>query len=165
MPLGDHTSHWSNFLGEIIKEFLMHYPSWHKIEAERKAMVLGRISVIEQHLAKMYTDNKSALMAEHWVPNTEDMTYDVEGFRSQHPANISHRCYINQEGHRATFSQDALDPNVLRTSPRQIGMHNLPFGLIPRTLPGVLKMLKTGQRARSYADRDPSHLLSSEICM
>ncbi|GKC91662.1 hypothetical protein Tco_1152311 [Tanacetum coccineum] len=42
-------------------------------------------------------------------------------------------------------------------------MRRLPFGLIPRTLPGVLKMLETGQRARSYAGRDPGHLLSSEI--
>nr|GEX44163.1 EF-hand domain pair [Tanacetum cinerariifolium] len=57
------------------------------------------------------------------------------------------------------------DPNVPRTSPRQIGMRNLPFGLIPSTMPGVLKMLKTGQRAQSYAGRDLDHLLSSEICM
>ncbi|GKE85540.1 hypothetical protein Tco_1559282, partial [Tanacetum coccineum] len=86
---------------------------------------------IEQHLAKIYTDNKSALKAEHWVPNPDDGTYDVEGVRS---------------------------------SPMQIGMRNLPFGLIPKTLPGMLKMLETGQRARSYSGRDPGHLLSSKIC-
>nr|GEY81972.1 hypothetical protein [Tanacetum cinerariifolium] len=44
---------------------------------------------IEQHLAKIYIDNKSALKAEHWVPNPDDGTYDVEGVRSQRPANIS----------------------------------------------------------------------------
>nr|GEX90514.1 hypothetical protein [Tanacetum cinerariifolium] len=37
------------------------------------------------------------------------------------------------------------------------------FGLIPRTWPSVLKMLETGQRARSYAGRDPGHLLPSDI--
>ncbi|GKA12721.1 zinc finger, PHD-type containing protein [Tanacetum coccineum] len=37
---------------------------------------------IEQHLAKIYTDNKSSLKAEHWVANPEDGTYDVEGIRS-----------------------------------------------------------------------------------
>ncbi|GKA81969.1 hypothetical protein Tco_0788717 [Tanacetum coccineum] len=42
-------------------------------------------------------------------------------------------------------------------------MRRLPFGLIPRTLPGVLKILETGQRARSYAGKDLGHLLSSEI--
>ncbi|GJT25017.1 hypothetical protein Tco_0894954, partial [Tanacetum coccineum] len=57
----------------------------------------------------------------------------------------------------------ASDPDVPRTSQWQIRMRRLTFGLIPRTLPGVLKMLKTGQRARSYAGRDPGHLLSSEI--
>ncbi|GJU46178.1 RlpA-like double-psi beta-barrel domain-containing protein [Tanacetum coccineum] len=55
------------------------------------------------------------------------------------------------------------DPDVPRTSQWQIRMRRLPFGLIPRTLPGVLKMLETGQRARSYAGRDPGHLLSSKI--
>ncbi|GKA73670.1 hypothetical protein Tco_0779972 [Tanacetum coccineum] len=93
---------------------------------------IGKIKKgIEQHLAKIYTDNKSALKAEHWVPNPDDGTYDVEGVRS---------------------------------SPMQIGMRNLPFGLIPKTLPGMLKMLETGQRARSYSGRDPGHLLSSKIC-
>ncbi|GKC26105.1 hypothetical protein Tco_1033399, partial [Tanacetum coccineum] len=38
---------------------------------------------------------------------------------------------------------------------RQIGMSRSGFGLISRTLPSVLKMLETGQRARSYAGRDP----------
>ncbi|GKA02405.1 hypothetical protein Tco_0675070 [Tanacetum coccineum] len=38
----------------------------------------------------------------------------------------------------------------------QIGMCSLPFCLIPRTLPGVLKMLKTVQRARSYTGGDPA---------
>ncbi|GJS72500.1 hypothetical protein Tco_0705341 [Tanacetum coccineum] len=56
-----------------------------------------------------------------------------------------------------------LDPNALQTSLRKIRMRRFGFGLIPRTWPGVLKMLKTGQRARSYADRDPDHLLPSEI--
>ncbi|GJQ95731.1 hypothetical protein Tco_0006870 [Tanacetum coccineum] len=55
------------------------------------------------------------------------------------------------------------DPDVSRTSLRKIGMSRSGFGLIPRTWPGVLKMLKTMQRARSYADRDPSHLLPSKI--
>ncbi|GKF88833.1 hypothetical protein Tco_0262796, partial [Tanacetum coccineum] len=43
MPLGDHAAHWSNLLGEIVREFLMHYPSWHTIEAERKVGVLGKL--------------------------------------------------------------------------------------------------------------------------
>ncbi|GKE42132.1 hypothetical protein Tco_1469416 [Tanacetum coccineum] len=42
-------------------------------------------------------------------------------------------------------------------------MRRLPFDLIQRTLPSVLKMLETRQRARSYASKDPGHLLSSKI--
>ncbi|GJS77724.1 hypothetical protein Tco_0727605 [Tanacetum coccineum] len=40
---------------------------------------------IEQHLAKIYTDNKSALKAEHLVPNPDDRTYDMERIRSRRP--------------------------------------------------------------------------------
>ncbi|GJZ81842.1 hypothetical protein Tco_0646836 [Tanacetum coccineum] len=55
------------------------------------------------------------------------------------------------------------DSDVPRTSLRKIRMSRSGFGLIPRTWPGVLKILKTGQRARSYVGRDPGHLLPSEI--
>ncbi|GJW62840.1 hypothetical protein Tco_0112175 [Tanacetum coccineum] len=88
MPLGDHATHWSNLLGEIVREFPMHYPSWRKIEPERKAGVIGNIRGIEQQLAKIYTDNKSALKHEHWVLKP-DGTPDEEGIRSRRPANIT----------------------------------------------------------------------------
>ncbi|GJU68256.1 F-box domain containing protein [Tanacetum coccineum] len=55
----------------------------------RKPNLGGRKAGIEQHLVKIYTDNKSSLKAEHWVANPDDGTYDMEGIRSQHPANIS----------------------------------------------------------------------------
>ncbi|GKA29003.1 hypothetical protein Tco_0715248 [Tanacetum coccineum] len=40
---------------------------------------------------------------------------------------------------------------------------SLPFRMIPGTKPESLKIAKTGQRARSYAGRDPGHLLAFEI--
>ncbi|GKF78647.1 hypothetical protein Tco_0234215, partial [Tanacetum coccineum] len=106
MPLGDHAAHWAN----LLREFPMHYRSWHNILAKKKAGVLGKIGSqfdlrphmqsdlenwikintgIQQHLEKIYTDNKSALKAEHWVPNPEDETYDVENIRSRRSANTS----------------------------------------------------------------------------
>ncbi|GJU22976.1 hypothetical protein Tco_1156318 [Tanacetum coccineum] len=55
MPLGDCAAHWSNLLGEIIREFLMHYPSWHKIEPERKVGVMEniRLSLLRQKLVRV----------------------------------------------------------------------------------------------------------------
>nr|GEX05442.1 hypothetical protein [Tanacetum cinerariifolium] len=41
LPLGDHATYMSNLLGEIVKEFPMHYPSWHKIKPEKKEGVMG----------------------------------------------------------------------------------------------------------------------------
>ncbi|GJR19176.1 hypothetical protein Tco_0967703 [Tanacetum coccineum] len=47
------------------------------------------------------------------------------------------------------------DPDVPRTSRQKIGMRRFGFGLIQRTWSGVLKMLKTGQRARHKPCMDP----------
>ncbi|GJU14405.1 hypothetical protein Tco_1142371 [Tanacetum coccineum] len=43
MPLGDHASHCSNYLGELIKEMPLYYPSWQKFPAERKAAIVTKI--------------------------------------------------------------------------------------------------------------------------
>ncbi|GJS19985.1 hypothetical protein Tco_0448617 [Tanacetum coccineum] len=108
LPLGDHSSHWANLLGEIVREFSMHFGSWSSIPAKRKAGVLGKIRTqfdlqphmqseiwldirkgIDQHLGKIYTDNKSSLKKDYWVKNPDDETYDLEAIRSRRPANIS----------------------------------------------------------------------------
>ncbi|GJV80194.1 hypothetical protein Tco_1516064 [Tanacetum coccineum] len=84
MPLGDHASHWSNYLGELIREMPLYYPSWQKVPAERKAAILTKIgtqfdlkphmqsrrwtninSGIQQHLQKLYNTNKASLKAAH----------------------------------------------------------------------------------------------------
>ncbi|GKD10117.1 hypothetical protein Tco_1189802 [Tanacetum coccineum] len=52
----------------------------------------------------------------------------------------------------------ASDYHILRTFPRSIGMRRLHFGMIPRAVPGRPKINKTGQKARSYADKDPGLL-------
>ncbi|GKA27732.1 hypothetical protein Tco_0713900 [Tanacetum coccineum] len=101
LPLGDHSYHWANLLGEIMREFPMHFGSWRSIPAERKARVLEKIGTqfdlkphmqselwpeirkgIDQHLGKIYTDNKSSLKRDYWVKNPDDETYDVEAIRS-----------------------------------------------------------------------------------
>nr|GEY41239.1 hypothetical protein [Tanacetum cinerariifolium] len=43
MPLGDHASYWSKYLGELIREMPLYYPSWQKVLAERKAAILTKI--------------------------------------------------------------------------------------------------------------------------
>ncbi|GJS81829.1 hypothetical protein Tco_0748370 [Tanacetum coccineum] len=117
MPLGEHASHWSNYLGELIMEMPLYYPSWQKVPAERKATILTKIerwtdinAGIQQHLQKLYNTNKASLKAAHWI-----------------------------------------------------GMPRSHFGMIPGTKPEQLKIAKTGQRARLYADKDPGHLLAFKI--
>ncbi|GKB05969.1 hypothetical protein Tco_0834202 [Tanacetum coccineum] len=66
----------------------------------------------------------------------------------------------NQEGHQSVYGQD---PDLPQTTHRHSGICKLTIGLTLSTLLEPLKMLKTGQRARSFAGRDPAHWLSSEI--
>ncbi|GKA78990.1 hypothetical protein Tco_0785527 [Tanacetum coccineum] len=43
LPLCDHSSHWANLLGEIMREFPMYFGSWRNIPVEQKARVLKKI--------------------------------------------------------------------------------------------------------------------------
>ncbi|GJX53784.1 retrotransposon protein, putative, ty3-gypsy subclass [Tanacetum coccineum] len=96
MPLGEHASHWSNYLGELIREMHLYYPSWKKVPAERKAVIVTKIgrwtdinAGIQQHLQKLYNTNKASLKAAHWVINPETGTYDVESIRERRPESIT----------------------------------------------------------------------------
>ncbi|GKF64941.1 hypothetical protein Tco_0188389 [Tanacetum coccineum] len=106
MPLGDHASHWSNYLGELIREMPLYYPSWKKVLAERKAAILTKIGFdlkphmqsqrwtdinagIQQHLQKLTNTNKASLKAKHWVIKPETGTYDMESIKHRHPKNIT----------------------------------------------------------------------------
>nr|GFC64303.1 hypothetical protein [Tanacetum cinerariifolium] len=68
MPLGDHTTHWSSYIGEVIRE----------INAG-----------IQQHLQKAYNTNKAAFKAQHWVIDPTTGTFNVEKIRRAHPENIT----------------------------------------------------------------------------
>ncbi|GKB32140.1 hypothetical protein Tco_0871541 [Tanacetum coccineum] len=108
IPLGEHASHWSNYLGELIREMPLYYPFWQKVPAERKAAIVTKIGTqfdlkthiqsqrwtdinasIQQHLQKLYNTNKASLKAAHWVINPETETYDVESIRERRPESIT----------------------------------------------------------------------------
>nr|GEZ98110.1 hypothetical protein [Tanacetum cinerariifolium] len=100
MPLGEHASHWYNYLRELIKEMPLYYPSWKKVPTKRKATIVTKIRMqfdlkphmqsqrctcinvgIQQHLQKLYNTNKASLKAAHWVINPKTGTYDVESIK------------------------------------------------------------------------------------
>ncbi|GJT50943.1 ATP-dependent DNA helicase RRM3-like protein [Tanacetum coccineum] len=43
MPLGEHAAHWANYLGELVRELPLYYPSWRQMPPERKAGVVEKI--------------------------------------------------------------------------------------------------------------------------
>nr|GFD14162.1 hypothetical protein [Tanacetum cinerariifolium] len=84
MPLGDHAAHRANFLGELVRELPLHYPSWRQMPPERKAGVVAKFG----HLQKIYNGKKAALKERYGVPE-EDGSYDLEGIRRGRPSHIS----------------------------------------------------------------------------
>nr|GEY81252.1 leucine-rich repeat protein [Tanacetum cinerariifolium] len=38
--LGDHAAHWSSYIGEVIRDVPLYYPSWLKVSKERKAALI-----------------------------------------------------------------------------------------------------------------------------
>ncbi|GJX05897.1 hypothetical protein Tco_0193829, partial [Tanacetum coccineum] len=80
MPLGDHAAHWANYLGELVRELPLHYPSWRQMPPERKAGVVAKIGI--------YNGKKAALKERYWVPE-EYGTYDLERLRRGRPSYIS----------------------------------------------------------------------------
>ncbi|GJR13686.1 hypothetical protein Tco_0796338 [Tanacetum coccineum] len=104
--LGEHTAHWANYLGELVRELPLHYPSWRQVPAEQKAGVMARIgtqfdirpymesdrwpliyATIQHHLQKIYNGKKAALKERHWIPDS-DGTYDLEHIRLSCPSHI-----------------------------------------------------------------------------
>ncbi|GJZ84624.1 hypothetical protein Tco_0649963 [Tanacetum coccineum] len=84
-PLGDHSSHRANLLGEIVREFPMHFGSWRSIPPERKAVTQFDLKPhmqselwpeirkgIDQHLGKIYKDKKSSLKRDYLVKKPDD---------------------------------------------------------------------------------------------
>ncbi|GJW41895.1 hypothetical protein Tco_0070694 [Tanacetum coccineum] len=39
MPLGDHAAHWANYLGELVRELPLHYPSWRQMSPSESGVV------------------------------------------------------------------------------------------------------------------------------
>ncbi|GJU58387.1 reverse transcriptase domain-containing protein [Tanacetum coccineum] len=88
MPLGGHASHWSNYLGELIREMPLYYPSWQKVPAERKARSWTKYwsaaSPKAVQLPKCFSQGQR-----HWVINPKTGTYDVETIRQGRPESIT----------------------------------------------------------------------------
>ncbi|GJZ24564.1 probable methyltransferase PMT26 [Tanacetum coccineum] len=125
MPLGEHAAHWANYLGELVRELPLHYPSWRQVPAEQKAGIMAQIgtqfdmrphmesdrwpliyAAIQQHLQKIYNGKKAALKERHWIPDS-DGTYDLERIRLSRPSHISE---VNWD---APYDEYLYSPEIL----------------------------------------------------
>ncbi|GJZ93876.1 hypothetical protein Tco_0666079 [Tanacetum coccineum] len=104
----EHAAHWANYLGEIVREMPLHYPSWRQVPPEQKAGVMDRIgtqfdmrphmesdrwpliyAAIQQHLQKIYNGKKAALKERIGFPGLGRGTYGPGENRLSRPSQIS----------------------------------------------------------------------------
>nr|GEV43214.1 hypothetical protein [Tanacetum cinerariifolium] len=102
------------------------------------------------------------------VQPTDSVAQNQEGHRTACGQGLRRQQVILKEKHRfldpiGRVMWQASNPDLLRTSSKHSGIRRLTICLILSTLPERFKMLKTRQRARSSASRDPDHLLSFKI--
>nr|GEV19497.1 F-box domain, leucine-rich repeat domain, L domain-like protein [Tanacetum cinerariifolium] len=107
MPLGEHASHWSSYIGEVIRGVPLYHLSWLKVPKEWKAALIADIGTqfdlrphmesldwtkihagIQQHLQKAYDTNKATFKAHHWVIDPTIGTYNVKKIRRARPQDI-----------------------------------------------------------------------------
>nr|GEY06845.1 hypothetical protein [Tanacetum cinerariifolium] len=163
MPLGDHVSYWSNYLGELIREMPLYYPSWQKVPAERKATIVTKIGTqfdlkphmqsqrwtyfkagIQQHLQKLYNTNKASLKAAHWVINPETGTYDMESSATREYPSLIHTFFVTHNAN-GVFTRDedrAIYEEMLRL--QALGS-NTPSG-VPYTEEEINALARKGKQ-------------------
>ncbi|GJY13953.1 hAT dimerization domain, ribonuclease H-like domain protein [Tanacetum coccineum] len=77
LHLSENSTWWSNLVGELVREYPMYYPSWHKIKEKKKAGVLGR------------------LMGSRSLAVLQDQQMEISETRGDALAEGSRRQYIN----------------------------------------------------------------------
>ncbi|GJS91270.1 reverse transcriptase domain-containing protein [Tanacetum coccineum] len=141
MPLGEHAAHWANYLGELVRELPLHHPSWRQVPPEQKAGVMARIGT--------QFDMRPHMESDRWPLIYAAIQQHLQKIYNGKKAALKERHWIpDSDG-----TYNLADYHVLRTFPRSIGIRRLRSGMIPRTVPGLPKINKTGKKARSYADK------------
>nr|GFC53952.1 hypothetical protein [Tanacetum cinerariifolium] len=78
MPLGNHAAHWSSYIGEVIRGVPLYYPSWLKVQKERKAALITDIGTqfnLRPHMESPNWTEINAGIQQHLqkAPNDRDL--------------------------------------------------------------------------------------------
>ncbi|GJX61803.1 hypothetical protein Tco_0294703 [Tanacetum coccineum] len=86
MPLAEHAAHWANYLGELVREFPLHYPSWRQVPAEQKAGIMAQIGIgsgMIQGTCRATQNNKTGAKARSYYAD-KDPTVSNAAFEIMH---------------------------------------------------------------------------------
>ncbi|GJX64272.1 hypothetical protein Tco_0298615 [Tanacetum coccineum] len=135
MPLGEHAAHWANYLGELVRELPLYYPSWRQMPPERKAGVVEKIG----------SDLRPT-----WMPIASSTIY--AGIPAAFAKDLTMASGALKVRHIGALTRTGLttwsksDSDVPHTFPRQIGMHKVcVLEMIPRHRYRVSNINKTGK--------------------
>ncbi|GJV46915.1 hypothetical protein Tco_1437127 [Tanacetum coccineum] len=149
LHLGDNSVRWSNLVGEIVREFPMYYPSWHKIKEEKKAGVLGRLmqhfDLMPHIRSKLCLDIKQGI-DQHMGSRSLAVLRDqqMESFATrEYPSLIL--TFFDTHTYGGEFAQDEARvqyEEMLRM--RDLGA-NTPMG-VPYTKEQIMAMVRKGKQ-------------------
>ncbi|GJV35423.1 hypothetical protein Tco_1407900 [Tanacetum coccineum] len=133
MPLGEHAAHWANYLGELVRELPLYYPSWRQMPPERKAGVVEKIGT--QFDLRPHMEGMLLLKDRHCRPDADVLT---------------------------TYGANQLELATFLTTnfPIQIGMHRFALWNIPITLHGLAQ---NKQKPAKSKDGREHQLLESTL--
>ncbi|GKC97281.1 hypothetical protein Tco_1167556, partial [Tanacetum coccineum] len=119
------------------------HPSWRQVPPEEKAGVMARIGT--------QFDMRPHMESDRWPLIYAAIQQHLQKIYNGKKAALKEKHWIPDS--------DGTDNHVPRTFTRSIEMNRLRFGMTPRTVPGLPKINKTGQRARSSATREYPSLI------
>ncbi|GKA90792.1 hypothetical protein Tco_0812662 [Tanacetum coccineum] len=126
MPLGEHAAHLANYLGELVRELSLHYPSWRQMPPKRKAEVVAKIGM-ESSATREYPSLIHTFFLTHTIGgvflNPEDKALYDEMLRLQGLGSNTSICVPYTEDKIMAIvhggKQRGHIPGVVRVLPRQ----------------------------------------------
>ncbi|GJZ71720.1 hypothetical protein Tco_0635571 [Tanacetum coccineum] len=177
LHLGENTARWSNLIGELVREYSMYYPAWHKIEEEKRVHIMGWLMV---NLGEMLLDalldvrptlhilDVRANLKRKWGIKVKvmesSMTYEYPSHISTFFDNHTYDGVFAQDEARVKYVRGASSggtfPGLVGFSPERAKPPSLSMSLEVRTpMPRLMRLKK---RSSEQGGRDYTQLIQRE---
>nr|GFA65672.1 acidic leucine-rich nuclear phosphoprotein 32 family member A [Tanacetum cinerariifolium] len=119
MPHGEHATHWSSYIGEVIRGVPLYHPSWLKVPKERKAMLIADIRG-SWSLARLRDEMRQSSATREY-PSLIDTFFVAHTINEEFLLDKDRRIYEEMRGLEATSTYTADEINHLAKGGKQRG--------------------------------------------